>query len=127
MCLCVRVWWGVVTRVCIRPLLAELFTARTLLEELERHAPGVLPAVRQSVADRTADLDFIRLGVEAFKACPSISIDYAVAERTSRAAVVPADCRNLSLCRCDAVLTSSAPPRTLRLRPFSRCRRAMLP
>ena len=37
------------------------------------------------------DLDFIRLGEEAFAACPSISLDYAVAERTSRAAVVPAD------------------------------------
>jgi len=68
-----------------------VFTARTLLEEMARHAPDVLPAVRQSIAERTADLDFIRLGVDAFKACPSISIDYAVAERTDRAAVVPAD------------------------------------
>jgi mannose-1-phosphate guanylyltransferase/mannose-6-phosphate isomerase len=68
-----------------------VFTARTLLQELEIHAPGVLPAVRQSVADRQDDLDFIRLGAEAFTACPSISIDYAVAERTTRAAVVPAD------------------------------------
>ncbi|MEA2777474.1 MAG: mannose-phosphate guanylyltransferase / mannose-6-phosphate isomerase [Acetobacteraceae bacterium] len=68
-----------------------VFTARTLLEELHRHAPNVLPAVRQAVTDRVSDLDFIRLGVEAFTACPSISIDYAVAERTSRAAVVPAD------------------------------------
>jgi mannose-1-phosphate guanylyltransferase / mannose-6-phosphate isomerase len=68
-----------------------VFTARTLLEELEQHAPEVLLAVRQAVADRKADLDFTRLGVEAFAACPSISIDYAVAERTSRAAVVPAD------------------------------------
>ena len=68
-----------------------VFTARTLLEELERHAPEVLPPVRQSVAERTTDLDFIRLGVDAFKSCPSISIDYAVAERTNRAAVVPAD------------------------------------
>jgi mannose-1-phosphate guanylyltransferase/mannose-6-phosphate isomerase len=68
-----------------------VFTARTLLDELERHAPDVLPPVRQSVAERTTDLDFIRLGVESFKACPSISIDYAVAERTARAAVVPAD------------------------------------
>ena len=40
---------------------------------------------------RQADLDFIRLGVAAFTACPSISLDYAVAEHTSRAAVVPAD------------------------------------
>nr|WP_294513668.1 mannose-1-phosphate guanylyltransferase/mannose-6-phosphate isomerase [uncultured Rhodopila sp.] len=68
-----------------------VFTARTLLQELETHAPAILPAVRQSVADRQTDLDFIRLGVEAFKDCPSISIDYAVAERTSRAAVVPAN------------------------------------
>jgi len=68
-----------------------VFTARTLLEELEAHAPDVLPAVRQAVADRTVDLDFIRLGVAAFSACASISIDYAVAERSSRAAVVPAD------------------------------------
>lgn len=59
-----------------------VFTARTLLEELERHAPTVLTAVREAVATRKADLDFIRLGVEAFKSCPSISIDYAVAERT---------------------------------------------
>jgi mannose-1-phosphate guanylyltransferase/mannose-6-phosphate isomerase len=40
---------------------------------------------------RHEDLDFIRLGEEAFAACPSISLDYAVAERTQRAAVVPAD------------------------------------
>ena len=68
-----------------------VFTAATLLAELEAHAPDVLPAVRAAVAARTADLDFIRLGVEAFSACPSISIDYAVAERTAKAAVVPAD------------------------------------
>ncbi|HBK08518.1 MAG TPA: mannose-1-phosphate guanylyltransferase/mannose-6-phosphate isomerase [Acetobacteraceae bacterium] len=68
-----------------------VFTARTLLEELERHAPDVLPPVRRAVAERKADLDFIRLDVDAFTACPSISIDYAVAERSDRAAVVPAD------------------------------------
>lgn len=68
-----------------------VFTARTLLEELDAHAPDVLPPVRRSVAERKADLDFIRLGVDAFGACPNISLDYAVAERTSRAAVVPAD------------------------------------
>jgi mannose-1-phosphate guanylyltransferase / mannose-6-phosphate isomerase len=68
-----------------------VFTARTLLEELETHVPDVLRAVRRAVAERQTDLDFIRLGVEAFTASPSISLDYAVAERTSRAAVVPAD------------------------------------
>lgn len=68
-----------------------VFTARTILEELERFELALLAAVRQSVADRTTDLDFVRLGVDAFKQSPSISIDYAVAERTDRAAVVPAD------------------------------------
>ena len=58
---------------------------------LAAHAPDVLRAVRQAVAERREDLDFIRLGVEAFAASPSISLDYAVAERTTRAAVVPAD------------------------------------
>jgi mannose-1-phosphate guanylyltransferase / mannose-6-phosphate isomerase len=68
-----------------------VFTARTLLDELDAHAPDVTHAVRLAVAGRQSDLDFIRLGVEAFAAGPSISLDYAVAERTSRAAVVPAD------------------------------------
>jgi mannose-1-phosphate guanylyltransferase/mannose-6-phosphate isomerase len=46
--------------------------------------------VREAVAKRQVDLDFIRLDVDAFTACPSISLDYAVAERTREAAVVPA-------------------------------------
>jgi mannose-1-phosphate guanylyltransferase / mannose-6-phosphate isomerase len=68
-----------------------VFTARTLLEELATHAPDVANAVRRAMDTRHDDLDFIRLGEEAFAACPSISLDYAVAERTQRAAVVPAD------------------------------------
>lgn len=68
-----------------------VFTARTLLDEMEAHAPDVLVAVRQAVAGRSTDLDFIRLAEAAFATAPSISLDYAVAEKTSRAAVVPAD------------------------------------
>ncbi len=68
-----------------------VFSARTLLEELETYAPEILPFVRQAVERRHADLDFIRLEEAAFTACPSISLDYAVAERTAHAAVVPAD------------------------------------
>ena len=68
-----------------------VFTARTLIEELERYAPEVLAAVRRAVQARASDLDFCRLGAEAFAACPNISLDYAVAERTHRAAVIPAD------------------------------------
>ena len=68
-----------------------VFTAATLLEEMGRYAPEVLQAVKAAVAGRAQDLDFIRLEAAAFTACPNISLDYAVAERTSRAAVVPAD------------------------------------
>jgi mannose-1-phosphate guanylyltransferase/mannose-6-phosphate isomerase len=67
-----------------------VFTARTLLREMETHAPEILPPVREAVSGRRTDLDFIRLAVEPFRACPSISLDYAVAERTAQAAVVPA-------------------------------------
>ncbi|MDA8248627.1 MAG: mannose-1-phosphate guanylyltransferase/mannose-6-phosphate isomerase [Rhodospirillales bacterium] len=68
-----------------------VFTAATLLEELQRHAPDVLTAVREAVAGRTRDLDFIRLAAAPFAGAPNISLDYAVAERTDRAAVIPAD------------------------------------
>jgi mannose-1-phosphate guanylyltransferase/mannose-6-phosphate isomerase len=67
-----------------------LFTAATLIAELEKHAPDVLAAVRAAVAARTIDLDFIRLDKAAFARAPSISLDYAVAEKTTRAVVVPA-------------------------------------
>ena len=66
-----------------------VFTARTLLREMQEHAPEVLAAIEQAVAAKKQDLDFIRLDPAAFAACPNISLDYAVAERTSHAAVVP--------------------------------------
>jgi mannose-1-phosphate guanylyltransferase/mannose-6-phosphate isomerase len=68
-----------------------VFTAATLIAEMEAHAPDVVDAVRTAVAQRADDLDFVRLDPVAFAACPNISIDYAVAERTARAAVVPTD------------------------------------
>lgn len=67
-----------------------MFSAAVLLEEMERLAPDVLDAVRAAMLTRTTDLDFIRLGTEAFEAAPDISIDYAIAEKTDKAVVVPA-------------------------------------
>ena len=67
-----------------------VFTAATMIREMEAHAPAVLVAARAAVDDAKSDLDFIRLG-PAFRDAPAISLDYAVAERTDRAAVVPAD------------------------------------
>ncbi len=65
-------------------------TAGTLIEELRAHAPAVLSAVEAAVSGAATDLDFRRLAKDPFLAAPSISIDYAVMERTAKAAVVPA-------------------------------------
>ncbi len=66
-------------------------TAATLLEELGRLAPEVRAAAETSVDEASADLGFLRLDPQAFARAPSISIDYAVMERTARAAVLPAE------------------------------------
>lgn len=67
-----------------------LFPARLVIEELSRHAPAVLEAARAAVAAAASDLDFLRLDAASFGQAPSISIDYAVMEKTTAAAVVPA-------------------------------------
>jgi len=67
------------------------FGARRVLEELGRFRPDILDAARAAVAAATDDLGFLRLGREAFLACPAEAIDRAVMERTSHAAVIPAD------------------------------------
>ncbi|MDQ0456271.1 mannose-1-phosphate guanylyltransferase/mannose-6-phosphate isomerase [Rhizobium paknamense] len=67
-----------------------LFSAGAIITELERYAPDVMAAASAAVAKATRDFDFIRLDAAAFAAAPSISIDYAVMEKTPNAAVVPA-------------------------------------
>jgi mannose-1-phosphate guanylyltransferase/mannose-6-phosphate isomerase len=69
-----------------------LFRAQRYLDELGRFAPDMLAAVRAAYAGASADLDFIRIDRDAFAASPSDSIDYAVMEKTARAAVVPVSC-----------------------------------
>lgn len=64
---------------------------RAFLEELERLQPKILAAAREALAKGRQDLGFLRLDDDAFGAAPSISVDYAVMERTSRAAVLPID------------------------------------
>jgi mannose-1-phosphate guanylyltransferase/mannose-6-phosphate isomerase len=68
-----------------------MFRARAFLGELKRHAPAILAACEQAVSQARRDLDFTRLDAEAFAACPSDSIDYAVMEKTAEAVVVPLD------------------------------------
>ena len=68
-----------------------VFTARAYIDELKKYAPAVFEAAEKAMADTHVDLDFIRIGGEAFKKSPSISIDYAVMEHTEKASVLPLD------------------------------------
>lgn len=68
-----------------------LFRADTFLEELGRHAPEMVESCRAAFDKRYQDLDFLRLDKKSFAACPNDSIDYALFEKTDRAAVVPID------------------------------------
>lgn len=70
-----------------------LFRAATFLEEARTHCPEVAEAAIAAVDGAAHDLDFTRLDAAAFAASPEISVDYAVFERTARAAVTPAAIR----------------------------------
>jgi mannose-1-phosphate guanylyltransferase / mannose-6-phosphate isomerase len=65
--------------------------ARTFIEELGRLQPKILSAARQSLAAAEEDLGFLRLDRASFAEAPSISIDYAVMEKTAAAVVLPID------------------------------------
>jgi mannose-1-phosphate guanylyltransferase len=68
-----------------------LFQAKAYLDELQKHAPDVHEACSKAMKKTAKDLDFIRIDVDAFELSPSISIDYAVMEKTNLASVVPLD------------------------------------
>lgn len=69
-----------------------VFTAGAILDELRRHAPEVVTAAWRALEVGRADSDGVtmRLG-DDFTDSPSVSIDYAVMEKTTRGAVVLLD------------------------------------
>ncbi len=68
-----------------------LFRADVLLSELARLEPEMAAAIADAVKNATTDLGFLRLAPDAFARAPQKSIDYAVLEKTDRAAVVAGD------------------------------------
>jgi mannose-1-phosphate guanylyltransferase/mannose-1-phosphate guanylyltransferase/mannose-6-phosphate isomerase len=66
-----------------------LLPAREFIAEVEQLAPDVLKGAGAAFGNAHRDLDFLRLDADAFGRCPSVSIDYAVMEKTGRAVVVP--------------------------------------
>lgn len=65
-----------------------IFDAATMQAELEAFEPDVLTPVSEAIALAEHDLDFLLLDTAAFGQAKTISIDYAVMERTRKAAVV---------------------------------------
>lgn len=68
-----------------------LFKPQVYLSELAKFNPEIVDYARKAFNASYKDLDFCRLEEKAFSACPSDSIDYAVMEKTTLAAVVPVD------------------------------------
>jgi len=69
-----------------------LFPARLFLAELERFEPGMLAGCKAALNGARRDLGFLRLDGPPFLDIRADSIDYAVMEKTARAALVPLDC-----------------------------------
>ncbi len=67
------------------------FPLSILLEEMERFSPDIVRAMEEAVEKGTVDGNFFRFDAQAMSASPSDSIDYALMEKTDRAAVVEAD------------------------------------
>ena len=65
-----------------------LFRVDVFLQEVARYEPQMFKEVEQAVAHAESDLGFTRLEPTAFARAPQKSVDYAVMERTSKAAVV---------------------------------------
>jgi mannose-1-phosphate guanylyltransferase / mannose-6-phosphate isomerase len=80
-----------------------LFRADVLLAELTRYEPAMMAAVESAVAGATEDLGFLRLEPAAFARAPQKSIDYAVMEKTDRAAVVTGNFRWSDIGSWDAI------------------------
>lgn len=67
------------------------FQAGDYLQELRQHRKDIYLSCELAMQQASIDLDFIRIPLAEFEACPSESIDYAVMEKTQRASMVTMD------------------------------------
>ena len=68
-----------------------IFQPETLINELTIHANDIVRAARSSVDNATKDLDFVCLEEKFFKLSPSVSIDYALMEKSNNVVSVALD------------------------------------
>jgi len=66
-----------------------MMTAARWLEEIQRFRPDIAEASTSAWREGRRDMDFFRIGKDAFSRCPGESIDYAVMEKTDSAVVIP--------------------------------------
>jgi len=69
-----------------------MFRASVLLDEYRAVDAPSISAITEAIGSASRDLGFIKLEEAAFGAARAISIDYAVMEKTARAAVLPLGC-----------------------------------
>ena len=67
-----------------------IFSAASMLSEMEEYCPAVLRAAEAATAGAVRDLDFLRLDAPSFSMAPTISIDHALMEKTTKAGVLAA-------------------------------------
>lgn len=68
-----------------------MFRAGDFLDDAKRHAPDIYEASVRAVAQAEEEGDCIIPRLSELEPCPSISVDYAVMERSHRIAMVPLD------------------------------------
>jgi mannose-1-phosphate guanylyltransferase/mannose-6-phosphate isomerase len=66
-----------------------LFRAKDMVQIFKEYAPSMLTSVKLSIKTGEHDLNFFRLGLEAWGHCETQSIDYAILEKTRNLVVVP--------------------------------------
>ncbi|MBL4820811.1 MAG: mannose-1-phosphate guanylyltransferase/mannose-6-phosphate isomerase [Gammaproteobacteria bacterium] len=70
-----------------------MFKASTYLSELANHAPAIEKSCRMAFDAIERDKDYVHIPLQLFEECPGDSIDYAIMEKTDRAAVIPLDAK----------------------------------
>ncbi|NCO87929.1 MAG: mannose-1-phosphate guanylyltransferase/mannose-6-phosphate isomerase [Rhodobacterales bacterium] len=66
-----------------------LFTAASLIAAFRTHAPDILAAVGNAMAEARRDLSFLRLAPGPWAQAQAISIDFAVMEKSDNLSVIP--------------------------------------
>jgi mannose-1-phosphate guanylyltransferase/mannose-6-phosphate isomerase len=68
-----------------------VFQAKNFIQELKFYCPDIVEVAKTTIEKSLTDLDFVRLDDESFRSAKSISIDYALMEKSENVTVVELD------------------------------------